>query len=196
MTIAVQDLTAAFKAIDKANGQDPNLELVAGTTVPKELIYGQRMSSRLNKFAPNSSEELQLAVRSQHIERWKSPRSDYPEGRTGYRKWRSELAKFHAKTTAKILLAHGFDQKIIYRIEDLLQKKSLKRDVEVQTLEDVACLVFLEHYLAPFTEKHSEDKIVSIIQKTWLKMSEDGQKAALKLPLSDDLLGLVQKALR
>lgn len=189
------NLQTALKAIDKANSEDPNNELIHGESVPKELVYGQRMSARLNRFAPNSAIALQLAVRSQHIQRWVIPRSDYPEGRIGYKKWRTEQAKFHAKTTAGILLKIGFEQEIIHRVEDLLKKKALKRDIEVQTLEDVACLVFFEYYLEPFSEKHSDDKIISIIQKTWKKMSEKGQKTALKLPLSRDMLDLVQKAL-
>jgi len=40
----------ALKAFDLANSQDPNLEIVNGKEVPKELIYGQRMTEVLNNF--------------------------------------------------------------------------------------------------------------------------------------------------
>ena len=39
------------------------------------------------------------------------------------------------------------------------------------------------------------EKVVSILQKTWAKMSERGHEAALALPLSPECLALVQKAL-
>ena len=189
------NLKAAFKAIDKANGEDPNSEMVLGHPIPKELLYGQRMSVCLDKFAPDSCEALQLAVRSQHIQRWKSLRSDYPEGRRGYKRWRRELAKFHAETTAKILLDIGYDQKTIRRVEVLLEKKNLSRDKEVQTLEDVVCLVFIEHYLEAFSHKHSTEKLVRIINKTWGKMSSQAHEIALKLPMRRPIKDLISKAL-
>ena len=77
----------------------------------------------------------------------------------------------------------------------LLLKKQLKKDSETQALEDVICLVFLEFYFEPFAAKHTEEKVIDILRKTWRKMSEDGQAAALKLPLSADAIALVGKAL-
>ena len=46
---------------------------------------------------------LRLAVRCQHIQRWKIPRSDYPGTPQGYQQWRGRLMKFHADTAAAIL---------------------------------------------------------------------------------------------
>ena len=46
-----------------------------------------------------------------------------------------------------------------------------------------------------FCEKHSEEKIIDILQKTWGKMSEYGQESALKLSLSEKSLQLVKQAL-
>jgi hypothetical protein len=89
----------------------------------------------------------------------------------------------------------GYDLDMIERVKDLLLKRGLKRDDEVQALEDVICLVFLEFYLEDFAAKHDEPKLIDIIQKTWNKMSEKGHAAALKLPLSDAMLQLVTKAL-
>ncbi len=189
------NLNDAFAAFDQANQQDPNLETVNGQPHPKEWLYGQRMSQCLQKFCPEASTALQLAARSQHIQRWKIARSDYPEGRQGYKKWRSDLARFHADTAATILSDLHFDNETITRVKDLLQKKQLKRDPEAQALEDVICLVFLEHYLADFATKHNEEKLLGIIQKTWKKMSAEGHQAALNLPLEPAMLALVQKAL-
>lgn len=194
MTPAEQ-LQATLAAFDAANQQDPNHELINGQAVPKEWIYGQRMSERLAAFCPEPSIELQLAVRAQHICRWKIPRSDYPMDRQGYKRWRSDLAQFHGETAATIMLDNGYDEAATQRVKDLLLKRGLKRDEEVQTLEDVACLVFLEHYLEEFAAKHDEEKLVDIIRKTWNKMSPNGHEAALRLPLSEAMLTLVSKAL-
>lgn len=194
MTPAEQ-LQATLAAFDAANQQDPNHETVNGQQVPKEWIYGQRMSARLADFQPDASVTLQLAVRAQHICRWKIPRSDYPMDRQGYKRWRSDLAQFHGETAASIMQSQGYDEEAIQRVRDLLLKRGLKRDGEVQTLEDVACLVFLEYYLEEFAAKHDEEKLIDIIRKTWNKMSIKGHEAALRLPLSDTMLQLVTKAL-
>lgn len=192
----MNQLEQTMAAFDAANAQDPNTEIIHGTAVPKELIYSQRMTEQLHKFLPNASEALQLAARSQHICRWKIPRSDYPMDRQGYKKWRLDLAVFHGETAGAILHANGYDENLIQRVKDLLLKRSLKRDDEVQALEDVVCLVFLEFYLDDFASKHDEAKLIDIIQKTWNKMSDAGHTAALKLPLSDAMLALVTKALQ
>ena len=188
-------LSKTLAAFDAANAQDPNTELVDGIAVAKELVYGQRMSAKLDSFYPEASTVLQLAARSQHICRWKIPRSDYPMDRQGYKRWRLDLAAFHGETAGEILAANGYNNDTIQRVKDLLLKRSLKRDEEVQTLEDVICLVFLEYYMEDFATKHDEAKLIDILQKTWNKMSGKGHEAALKLPLSESILALVGKAL-
>ncbi|MES2674875.1 MAG: DUF4202 domain-containing protein [Pseudomonadota bacterium] len=188
-------LERTLKAFDTANAQDPNTDMVNGVAVAKELIYGQRMSEKLHDFCPDASVALQLAARSQHICRWKIPRSGYPMDRQGYKRWRLDLAAFHGETAGEILAANGYNDEIIQRVKDLLLKRSLKRDDEVQALEDVICLVFLEFYMEDFATKHDEEKLIDIIQKTWNKMSNKGHEAALKLPLSQPILTLVGKAL-
>ncbi len=72
---------------------------------------------------------------------------------------------------------------------------SLSRgDPETQTLEDAACLVFLETELAEFSARHDEAKIVDILRKTWRKMSANAREAALGLDLPAPLKALVAKA--
>lgn len=188
-------LEATLKAFDEANLQDPNTEIVNGKAVAKEWIYAQRMSDRLHKFCGSPSEPLQLAARSQHICRWKIPRSNYPLDRSGYKKWRLDLAQLHGDIAGQIMAAHGYDESMIARVKDLLLKRSLKRDEEVQALEDVVCLVFIEFYLEDFATKHDDEKLIDIIRKTWNKMSVQGHEAALKLPLPESMLALVSRAL-
>ena len=194
MTDSVR-LEATLKAFDEANLQDPNMELVDGKPEAKEWIYAQRMSRQLHTFCESPSEALQLAVRSQHICRWKIPRSAYPMDRSGYKKWRLDLAQLHGDIAGEIMAKHGYDEAMITRVKDLLLKRSLKRDEEVQALEDIACLVFIEFYLEDFAGKHDEEKLIDIIRKTWNKMSSKGHETALKLPLTSSILALVTKAL-
>ena len=138
---------------------------------------------------------VRLAARCQHIRRWTVPRSTYPEGRDGYRRWRSDLAQFHAETAADILTGVGYDADTVQRVQVLLRKERLKVDAEVQLLEDVACLVFLTYYLPAFVEQHEELKVIEVLRKTWRKMSTRGQSVALELDLPDDLRSLVGSAI-
>jgi hypothetical protein len=185
----------AIQLFDAANEGDPNKESFNGIIYPKELLYAQRMTNKLNSFEPDAEEALQLAVRCQHIQRWVIPREDYEMNRTGYLAWRNQLKKFHAERAAKILESVGYDQDVIDKVKFLLLKKKLKRDEMTQTLEDVVCLVFLEFYFEGFSEKYSEDKLIDILRKTWAKMSEKGRNAALDLKLGDRSSELVSKAL-
>ena len=189
------DLAAAFAAFDRANAADPHLEDSEDGPQAKELLYGRRMSACLAEVYPEASVELQLAARAQHLERWRTPRNSYPEGRVGYLTWRRDLKAFHAERAAEILRDLGFDETVIARVGALLRKERLKQDPESQALEDVACLVFLTHHFAAFAEGHDESKLVDILRKTWRKMSERGRQAALALPLEGRPLQLVQAAL-
>ncbi len=195
--MAVSDkLQQAFSLFDKANEQDPHTEITpSGKTYPKELLYALRMTEKLSDFAPKASEALQLTARCQHICRWEIPRESYEMNRTGYLKWRQDLKKFHAQKASEILEEVGYQKETIEKVAFLLEKKQLKKNEDTQTLEDVICLVFLEHYFEPFASEHEDAKVIDILQKTWRKMSEEGHKAALKLPLSKNSLDLVSKAI-
>lgn len=188
-------LAVAFQHFDAANTLDPNTEDFEGTTYPKEVLYGNRMTECLNNFAPHASEALQITARCQHICRWEIARESYEMNREGYLRWRQDLKKFHAKKASSILKEVGYDQATIDKVTFLLEKKQLKKNEDTQCLEDVICLVFLQYYFEPFALKHPEDKTIDILQKTWRKMSPKGQEAALKLPLSRFALDLVTKAL-
>ncbi len=185
-----------IRLIDAANAQDPHLEQDGNGMQPKELLYALRMSRHLEEFAPAASDHLKIAARGQHIERWKSPRSAYPEGRSGYKKWRAELGQYHAQRVGEIMQQAGYPDEDIDRVKYLVQKRGLSRDPETQCLEDVICLVFLRYYLEGFARKHTHEKMVDIIRKTWGKMSAAGQSAALDIPLPPHLQQLIGRALK
>ncbi|KPK17835.1 MAG: hypothetical protein AMJ62_00060 [Myxococcales bacterium SG8_38] len=187
-------LDEAFRRFDEANAEDPNREIVNGEALPKELVYGRRMSERLDAFAPDARETVKLAARAQHIRRWKVPRESYPEGRAGYLKWRTDLYKRHGDIAGRIMKEVGYDDHTIERVQTLLRKRGLKTDPDVQLLEDVICLVFLEHYFHDFASKHDEAKLIPIVQKTWNKMTDEGHRAALALDYAPSDLAIIEKA--
>jgi hypothetical protein len=178
----------AMELFDRANAEDPRGEA---------LSYSRRMTEWLERIEPDASEELRLATRSQHICRWMIPRETYPMTRAGYHEWRNALARFHAERAGGIMREVGYDDAMIAKVGSLLRKENLRSDAQTQTLEDAICLVFLENYLAEFAHKHAHepDKLVTILHRTWRKMSPRGQAEAMKLPLGDHERRLIFQAL-
>jgi len=185
----------AIEKIDTANALDPNSEEFEGEIYPKELLYGQRMSSWMEQVAPDADESLKIAARAQHIQRWELPRKDFDEGKKGYHLWRTTLYRLHADKAAAIMADCGYDEDDIEKTRQLLLKKNLRSNEDMQTLEDVICLVFLENYFLDFSTKHDEAKMIGIIQKTWAKMTPRSHEIALTLDLSAAELALINKAL-
>ncbi len=161
-----------------AHLEDPRQVAVGQQQIPRSLLYHQRLLHWVHRLNPTASEELRLAASCQHIRRWTIPRSQYPPGKSGYKRWRRCLASFHAEQAAEILGEIGYDSAAIGRVQSLLQKFRLKLDPEVQVFEDAICLVFLEIEFSEFAGKHDRNKIKEILQKTWLKMSSRGREAA------------------
>lgn len=182
-------------AIDEANAADPNSIEIEGQRQPAELVYGRRMSATLARMAPAASEPLRIAARGQHIERWRSPRKSYPDGRAGYLKWRKDLKDVHAQRLGEIMADAGYEASQVARVGALVRKEKLKLDPEAQLLEDVVCVVFLEHYLAAFMAKTEPSKMPGILAKTWRKMSDFGHAEALKLGVSPQVTRLLKQGL-
>jgi len=185
--------------IDAANREDPNRVTADGRDWPKELLYSERMSDMLERYRPDADDAMKLAIRAQHIERWKSPRNAYPMDRIGYLTWRKDLYKIQANTAADLLQQAGYAGKEIERVRNAVAKKNIKGNPDTQLLEDVTDLVFMEHYMLEFVGKHpdyTEEKWIDIIRKTWNKMSANAHdftlSGAVKLP--ESLLPLVMKA--
>lgn len=168
-------LARALAALDTANAADPTLE----DGEPAALLYGRRMSAELARRVPDASEPLQIAARGQHVERWLLPRKNYPEGRAGYLDWRREQGRRHAERVGAIMRAAGYDEAAIAQAGRMLRKEGIKRDAEVQALEDVICFVFLRHYFAPFAPTQTPEALLKIVEKTARKMSAGGRARAL-----------------
>nr|WP_298415444.1 DUF4202 domain-containing protein [uncultured Halomonas sp.] len=185
----------ALRRLDALHAEDPRREFVDGQEVPQELLYAERMSAWLAKVEPDASEALQLAVRAQHLQRWRVPRTDYPQDRPGYLTWRHDLKHIQARQAVQVLGDVGYESEFCERVAQMIRKEQLRRDPEAQALEDTACLVFLEHYFADFANDHDADKLVRIVRKTWHKMSPRGQELAATIPMTPDAQHLVHKAL-
>jgi len=182
----------ALAAIDAVHAEDPEKDADGR---PRELVYAERMSAWLGRLSPQASESLRLATRCQHLRRWAIPRTSYPEGKVGYLRWRKDESLAHAALAGEILRHAGYDAQAVERVQSLVKKERIKHDPEAQALEDVTCLVFLEHELAPFAAKHPEEKVVDILRKTWPKMSATGQRAALGIEFPPALRTMIGKAL-
>ncbi|MCP4824760.1 MAG: DUF4202 domain-containing protein [Shimia sp.] len=178
-------LQTALDAIDIANAKDPKLD----DGQPEALLYGQRMTEECNRLFPNASEALQIASRGQHIERWVLKRADYPEGRAGYLKWRRDLGVHHANRVCEIMAEVGYDEEDVTAANAMLRKEGIKRNDQVQALEDIICFVFIKWYFAPFSAKHNPEKVLDIVVKTARKMSSDARARALaEFDLPDDFV--------
>jgi hypothetical protein len=185
----------AVALIDAAHAEDPNKTTVDGKEIPYELHYAEQMSHYLHLRAPDASDTLRLAIRSQHFRRWEVPRSSYPMTKIGYHSWRTFLKKRQAEQTAKICLDCGFSAEDAERVAALIRKEDLTSDEETQVLEDVACLVFLDDQFEAFQKDHDENKIIKILQNPWGKMTERGHELALQIPMEGRPKELIEKAL-
>ena len=179
MTHPDERFTRAIARFDAANAEDPNRTNVDGVAHPHELYYARRMTHWLERIKPDAPEPLRLAVRSQHLCRWMFARSQYPEGVKGYRDWRAAAANFHAGKAGEILREAGYDDATVRRVQSILRKEGIKKDPDIQTLEDVACLVFLELEFTDFAAKHDGEKVRHILMRTLGKMSDVGHRWAM-----------------
>jgi len=180
--------TEVLERIDAANAADPEIETDGATSHPAAFLYGRRMSAELIAFCAGASEHLRIAVRGQHIERWKLARVSYPQGREGYLTWRRDQGRFHASRVAGLMRDVGYGPEDCGRVAQIIRKEGIKRDTEVQMLEDVACLVFLRWYATGFVERRDPQQVFRIVAKTARKMSPEGRAAAARLDLPEDLI--------
>ncbi len=173
MTNGVDRVAAAIAAIDAANAADPNLIDDRGAMRPKELVHAERMTSWLERLAPDADDAQRLAARAHHFRRWTSPRSDYPEGRAGYLRWRRDARARHAADVDALLEGCGIDAEIRADTARIISKDGLGRDGRVQTHEDALCLVFFELQGLSIAALLG-DRTGPVVAKTLAKMSPDG----------------------
>ncbi len=170
-----------FDAIDRVNADDPNL--IDGE--PLAMVQGQRATHWLAQLGIEPSTELEVAARAHHVERWKLARTDYPDGRSGYLRWRRDNKAHQAARGVELCAESGLviDAE---RLTALLLRRELQTDPETQALEDVACIVFVETQFEPVVDRLGHDKSVDVVAKTLRKMSVDAIALAAGLELTPD----------
>jgi hypothetical protein len=188
------NLAAAFAAIDAANADDPNTITVRGSVRPKEQAHAELAVEWVGRLVPSPSDALLLAARAHHVRRWEIPRSSEPEGRAGYLRWKRRLQQHHASVVGSVL-ADLVPPDVVARVQSIVRKEALRTDPEVQALEDALCLVFVETQFGELTDQLGEDHMVDVVAKTLRKMSPSGRSAALELPLDDEAVRIVGRAL-
>jgi hypothetical protein len=176
----------AIAAIDAANADDPNRVVVRGELRPKELAHAELVSEWVGTLRPDASEALRLAARAHHLRRWSVPRASYPGGRSGYLRWRRDLHDQHAREVGAILTSVGYDDGMIARVQDLVRKRGLGKEPEVQTLEDALCLVFLETQFDDLAARMDAEKLDGVVDKTLQKMSADAVARVADLDLTPE----------
>lgn len=176
---------AAVGAIDAANADDPVRISVDGVEQAKELAHADLVERWVRVLDPEADELQLLAARAHHLRRWVVPRSDYPEGRSGYLRWRTDHKKRQAAEVGEILRGAGYDDAEVERVATIVAKQHLATDPDVQTHEDALCLAFLQLQFDELTDQLGDDHMVEVVRKTIAKMSPAGIAAAGSIALSE-----------
>jgi hypothetical protein len=193
--VSAERFERTIAAIDAVNAEDPNRIVVRGEERPKELAHAELMTEWVTRMRPDASDEQLIAARAHHIKRWAMPRSDYPDGRTGYLRWRTALKELHAELVGKAMAKEGYPPDWIQRVQDIIRKKDLGRDPDVQVHEDALCLVFIETQFTELAARLHEEKMVDVVRKVLNKMSDQGRELALALDLPQDDLAIISRAM-
>jgi hypothetical protein len=166
------ELTAAFAAIDAANAADPNIIEWRSERWPRAQLQGLLATEWIKTLDPRASDEVLLAARAHHVHRWTIARTSYPDDRVGYLRWRRALKEVHAEVVGELLPPAGISVDAVARVQALVRKEGLGRDPETQLLEDAICLTFLETQFEDLAARLDHERLVSAVQKTVVKMSE------------------------
>ena len=184
----------AVAAIDAANAEDPVRIVVGGVEQAKELAHADLVERWVRTLDPDADELQLLAARAHHLRRWVVPRSDYPDGRAGYLRWRTDHKKRQAAEVGEILTAAGYTPADAERVGAIVAKRDLATDPVVQTHEDALCLAFLQLQFDELADQLGDERMVEVVRKTLAKMSPAGIAAAGSLALSPHAAEIVAAA--
>lgn len=162
---------------------------------PKEQAHAELMTAWVQRLDPAATEAQLLAARAHHLRRWSIPRTDFPEGRAGYLRWRRTLNRQHAEEVAEILAGVGYPPEVVAEVQAIIRKEHLRSDPATQTHEDALCLVFLSTQLGPVAAQLGDEKAQDVLAKTVAKMTARGREAARSLDLDAALQGAVDAAI-
>ncbi len=195
MTAATDRYAAASAAIDAVNADDPTSVVVQGEEVPTALAQGRLAVRWVEVLDPAADDVRLLAARAHHLRRWASPRSEHPEGRAGYLRWRAAAKRRHAEEVGALLAGVGYGPDEIERVGSIIRKEGLGTDPAVQVHEDALCLVFLATQLDGLAADIGPERMIQVLQKTAAKMSPAGMARLPEVDLSVAGRELVAEAL-
>jgi len=186
---------AAVEAIDAANADDPGTVVVRGEELPLALAHGRLAAGWIERLVPAADDALLLAARAHHLRRWEVPRASYPAGRPGYLRWRRDQKQRHARDVGALLVAAGYGEDVVERVQALVRRDELGSDAGAQAVEDAACLVFVETQLGDVAARLDHDHLLAVIRRTARKMSPRARALVADVPLSEDGRALLAEAL-
>jgi len=190
--ISEEQYFEAIRRIDDIHIIDSSIEIIGGDEIKAELLYSNRMLTILEKVDPNSSFELKLAAKCQHMSRWSIPRATFPMDKKGYYQWRAAVMEYQLKVTTSVLQDSGIDNDSIAVIVDALKNKADKTNVNASIIEDTACLTFIKWYLVSFAGQFEAEKAKGILAKTAKKMSERGLGLISQIDLDPAVLDILK----
>lgn len=182
-----------YKKIEAIHQQDPVLEVDCGLKIPREMLYSQHMVNKLKALVPDAKDVLVVSAMCHHIGRWEIERKSFPEGKSGYHQWRNAVHIHQAEKARVLMIEEDIKPEFQERVLRIIKKEGIKKDTEVQLIEDIACIVFVEEYIEAFSRKYTDDKLLVIIRKTLAKMSAQGHQWLFQSKVPERILGLVQK---
>jgi hypothetical protein len=186
----------ASAAIDAANADDPTRIVARGEEQPLAFVHGRLAVEWMQTLHPDACDEWLLAARAHHLRRWELPRSQYPEGKAGYLRWKRDQRQRHGREVALLLIDAGYEPDAVERVQALVRRDHLVTDPGAQAVEDAACLVFIETQLVDVSTKLDRDHLIDVIRKTAKKMSPAALDAVGSIPLGAAERELLAAALR
>ena len=186
---------AAVAAIDAANAADPQRVTVRGEDLPLAVAHGRLAAEWVAQLVDSPDDAMLLAARAHHLRRWELARASYPEGRAGYLRWRRDQKQRHAADVVGVLGGVGYDEATINRVQVLLRRVRLDDESGTQVMEDAACLAFLETQLGDLAGRLDDEHMVSVVQKVAAKMSPGALDLVGRIPLDDEGVALLGRAL-
>jgi hypothetical protein len=190
--VSEEQYLEAIRRIDDIHTIDSSIEIIDGDKIKAELLYSNRMLAILEKVEPNSSNELKLAAKCQHMSRWSIPRTTFPMDKKGYYQWRAAVMEYQLKVTSVVLQDSGIDNDSIAVIVAALKNKADKTNVNASIIEDTACLTFIKWYLVSFAGQFEAEKAKGILVKTAKKMSERGLDLISQIDLDPAVLDILK----
>ncbi len=187
---------AAVAAFEAHHAADPRPLVRDGVTTTVSLDYHARVSAWVRRLDGVAGLPARLGALAQHVRRFELPRTDFPATPQGYKRWRANAGLRQAELARTELERAGFDAAIVTHTCDVMLKKRLAHDPLAALLEDAVCVRFVQDELASFAAGRAPDAVLTIISKTWAKMSPSGHQAAVGLlgELPPPLVALVAAA--